>query len=1063
VLSVLGEPGITVGKDRHSFSGELVCRLAMALCAAYPEALTQDELGDVLWEHEPPPTWRSALRVHISRLRALLGTDPTGPQLRSTSAGYALAGEEGQLDFILFRDLVARSTVAPTVTDRLELLTAALSLWNGSSLLVTDHPVLRSFLDRLEGSRRAAERDRYRALIELSRHEEVVAELLGAKAEDRINEGCVEPLVAALILSDRRKEAQEILNEARDLLGASGLETGVGLQSLQRQLFAKEFEVLSVLRSENFAAMAERGQDTFVGRDVVLEELLVLVSEGTQWCLIEGDGGIGKSRVVDEVCRSMAADGASVLYASCIEYSPPGQLFKDLIASAAPGMSFTDLDPVESLGLCTESLGGRPLLLVVEDLHNVDLLSSKQLRRFLFQRRRDSLSVVISTRPGPWPPFIRELIIDFLVDSRTKHFVLEGFSREIVDEWLAVKFAGRRSRRWEIAGNIQRLSGGLPLLIELFLRKGNFDHLELNQDSLDHRVVPLVANLERSMTEQQSEIIAIGALCGLEFVVAVVAEVAGCSAAQLFDAADAAHRLGVTRKRNGQVVSFRHDLIREAIIWERSEVWRSRTHRRIAEVMTKRDLDEGSICLHLSSALTDAQDVAEVDEVLRRVERLQAASRWDTSTIALESCEKNVSTQPWLFTERSHFALLRLLGRSYEGSHDTAKARACFRRAVQVAGANIELISIISIDSAGGSLPYDGDAERLAWLRLSLGSSSLSQRQRLTVLAECVKLQAMVGVTADVMLACDEMLVLGAQFDDNEAIATVAYGQSVIQLLSPETNERLVTIRGVERTDPSLRSEVALTTLLVELVSVLELGQLSKAWVLHHELEAMTEQSQRPGEQWLARVVKSVLLDWEGREGEATVEANGARLLAERHEVRNGIEVWTVFALSRALRDDRWLELPVPGDQGAPSPTASGFGAAIALVMRSRLRVFDGFAADIQALVTRLAEEPKYLGWLGVVALTADANCYGPGDSAEELIALLLPYSGKMIVNGVAPAAVFGPVDFYLALLERQCNNRAAAREYSLRALSFAQSSSLMSWLDRLTQMVQQFEDDTSD
>ncbi len=1060
MLNVLGEPGVTTDSVRQRFSGELVGRLATALCAAYPEPLSQDELGHVLWDREAPPTWRSALRVHISRLRSLLRTDPTGPELRSTPTGYVLVGDENHFDFVVFRDLVARSTIAATVTQRHELLSTALGLWKGSAV-ASDHPMLCSFLDRLEKERRAAQGDRYRSLIELGCHGEVIGELLNVEAEDRVRDRFVEPLVGALILSDRRAEAREILNEATELLMASGRETGAGLQALQRQLLVKEFELSSEWRSANLSATAERQQEPFVGRDAVIGDVRRLIADGPRWCLIEGEGGIGKSRLVGELCRSIAIESVPILFGSCVEYSPPGQLFNDLIASAAPGMSFAGIDPVESMWLCIDSLGENPPLLVIEDIHNIDLLSSKQLRRFLFQRRSDSLSVAITTRPGPYPPFIRELIVDLLVSARTHHVVLECFTRETIDEWLAFTYAGRMSRRWELAGNIHRLSGGLPLLVELLFRSGDIE-LGLNPESLDGRFGPLVAALGRSLTEDQREIIAVGALCGLEFSTAVAAEVVGCSAAQLFDAVDTAYRLGVTLKRSGQLVSFRHDLIRQAIVSEQSELWRSRTHRRIAEVMVMRELDEGSLCLHLASSLTDAQGADEVDDVLRRVAQLQEASRWDTSTTALEICQQNLATQPWLFTRRSRFELFRLLGKSYEGSHDAARARECFRRAVEEANGEVELISTISIESAGGSLPFDGDEERLAWLRLSLSSNYLTARKRLTLLAEFVKLQAMVGLTEEVLEAHEEIVRLVAQFEDNEAVAIATYGRSVVLLLGSEARGRLIVSRAVDRSDTRLRSEVVLTSLLVEMVSVLELGQLATAWTLHQQMEAHTEQSQRPGEQWLARVVKSVLLDWEGREREATLEADSARQLAERHEVRNGIDVWTVFTLSRVLRDDLWLQVPVGGNENGGSPTERGFGSAIALVARSRRRLFDGFPEATRALVARLDEEPKFLGWLGVVTLTAEAHCNGPGESTEELLALLLPYSGTMVINGIAPAAVFGPVDFYLGSLERQRHHFDAAHDYAVRALTFAKSSGLVRWVDRLAGLVEQCETDMS-
>ena len=81
------------------------------------DVVPRERLIDELWGGEPPDTARTALQVHVSQLRKLLGSD----RIETRSPGYALHVEPGELDLERFQDLVAQAR-------RLEPATAAGSL-----------------------------------------------------------------------------------------------------------------------------------------------------------------------------------------------------------------------------------------------------------------------------------------------------------------------------------------------------------------------------------------------------------------------------------------------------------------------------------------------------------------------------------------------------------------------------------------------------------------------------------------------------------------------------------------------------------------------------------------------------------------------------------------------------------------------------------------------------------------------------------------------------------------------------------------------------------------------
>ena len=93
------------------------------------EAVSRDRLIDELWGDQPPETASTAIQVHISQLRKVLGRDVIVTQ----TPGYAVRLEAGQLDLARFEEAVAgaRGAAPAEAADRLR---EALGLWRGVPL-----------------------------------------------------------------------------------------------------------------------------------------------------------------------------------------------------------------------------------------------------------------------------------------------------------------------------------------------------------------------------------------------------------------------------------------------------------------------------------------------------------------------------------------------------------------------------------------------------------------------------------------------------------------------------------------------------------------------------------------------------------------------------------------------------------------------------------------------------------------------------------------------------------------------------------------------------------------
>src|SRR5690349_11567964 len=99
------------------------------------EVVSRDRLIEELWDGQAPETAATAIQVHVSQLRKVLGADVIVTQ----RPGYLLRASDGELDLRRFEDAVARARTA-SAAETAALLTEALALWRGAPLADLDAP-----------------------------------------------------------------------------------------------------------------------------------------------------------------------------------------------------------------------------------------------------------------------------------------------------------------------------------------------------------------------------------------------------------------------------------------------------------------------------------------------------------------------------------------------------------------------------------------------------------------------------------------------------------------------------------------------------------------------------------------------------------------------------------------------------------------------------------------------------------------------------------------------------------------------------------------------------------
>jgi DNA-binding SARP family transcriptional activator/streptogramin lyase len=209
--------------------------------------VSSDQLIDVLWGEDPPPTATHTLHVYVSDLRKLL-RDSGNVELVTEGHGYALRVPNDAIDLTRFSRRAEegrRALVDADLPRASEELRAAGAMWRGAPL--SDLPYggsLAHEIARLDELRLSAIEDRVEADLALGRHADLVGELTALTAANPLRERLRAQQVLAMYRSGRQAEALQSLGAFRQHLGTDlGIDPGPALQQLEVQILQHDPEL----------------------------------------------------------------------------------------------------------------------------------------------------------------------------------------------------------------------------------------------------------------------------------------------------------------------------------------------------------------------------------------------------------------------------------------------------------------------------------------------------------------------------------------------------------------------------------------------------------------------------------------------------------------------------------------------------------------------------------------------------------------------------------------------------------------------------------------------------
>jgi DNA-binding SARP family transcriptional activator len=417
------------------------------LLAARGHRVATDRLADLLWPRQQPRNAAGSLQTFVSALRRHLTHDRGRARELVVTEAEAYRFATGLVDFDLdrFDALVERSAGEPTRAAR-RSLEQALALVRGE--LLEDEPYAlwaQDLRGTYQGRVLGAHLDAADAALAELHYAAALAHTDAAAALDPFSERAQRTMMLALYALGRQHEALQAYRRFRARIDRElGLEPTAETRALESAVLRQE-DVRTLIPHPIESAREDAGEGPVrllgrAGELGILERAARRALSGSfALLLIEGEAGLGKTRLLDELATSLV--GVRVGRASCSElerhlpYVPFATALRDALTRAelnkqhraALGKIMPELTPASPLGEFAEidvlealvDVMGEygPLVLLLDDLQWADRATVTALS--YLQRRAAAIpaALVTAVRTEDVPPdhFSRRLKPDTIV------------------------------------------------------------------------------------------------------------------------------------------------------------------------------------------------------------------------------------------------------------------------------------------------------------------------------------------------------------------------------------------------------------------------------------------------------------------------------------------------------------------------------------------------------------------------------------------------------------------------------------------------------------------------
>jgi DNA-binding SARP family transcriptional activator/tetratricopeptide (TPR) repeat protein len=1070
---ILGPVEVLSGGRRVAIGDRRTRVLLAMLIVGRNQTVSLDALLDGLWPQGQPLSAKGSLHAYVSRLRGTLaGAGPLegGERIKRKPPGYELRTLDGEVDADRFERMLAMAEEAlrdSRFTSASSTLRDALRLRCGPVLgECHDEAFAQAEVARLEGMEVRAVERRVDADLALGRHATLAGEIEGLVAAHPLHERFREQLMLALYRSGRQADALAAYQDAHRVLAEElGLVPGPALRSMEAAILHQD---PAIDYDPPEPGQVTRGPFPFVGRKRPRQVLTTVWrrarSGERQLVIVEGELGIGKTRLATETAAAVTSEGGEILLGRAVgDALIPFLPFVEALSSYAAQLGPDRLRSIVGPGApyLAQLLPGLPIpgrhdrpgeaeaeasshrylmfeaavallnaiaapagaVLVLDDLHQADP-STMQLLEHVARHQSPARLLIIGTVTTP-PP-LAGILLDLAADGLGDRITLDGLGGEEVDQLLA-GVTGNGSTPAGLAREVTDLTAGVPLfVVEMARGLAELDTRQAQALAADlpvpERIQAILERRLRRVAPFVTSLLVTASVIGATFDAGVLAGLCRQPESAVAGQLEAAVAAGLVHQdvAAGQY-RFAHQLVQRVLLARVGAETRARLQGELAQILIGPNAPAGTapamVAYHFAQAARFHARQA-VTYAVQAGEHAMALLAFENAAVlyssALGSLRGFGDSDPHLESR-----ILVALGRAHQAAYQRSEAMAAYRRAGELAVSQDDSETLA--DAAWGLMASaefsSTDDDSVALFRRALAAFDTadgSLRARLTAGL------ARVLPSGDPEATSLARTAVGMARRVNQP-ATLAWVLSATVLVtwSPDNLRwrQAATDEVIALADQLGWVELAMDARNLRSAMFEELADFGRADSDRARVERWAAETRRPFFSGLACMRRAERALLEGRyhdaEDDATamlaagsqspdfIAAYGAQLLLLRRDQGRLEEIDALVARQLA-------EAPhIPGWQVAQAVVDNGLGRRSAA--RQRLAAL---AAD------RVAGLPRDWLWLATATLLADVCAdLGPLEPAEELRAALSAFSGQVAVLGHG-VAVIGAVDGPLGRLE---------------------------------------------
>ncbi|GIH19571.1 BTAD domain-containing putative transcriptional regulator [Rugosimonospora africana] len=686
-------------------------RLLAVLLAHAGQPTSTAGLIDLIWGEDPPASAVNVLHKYIGALRRLfdpsLATRRAESYLRRRGDGYMFVPDPGRLDLVTFREHVeaAKTAVAGRRHEAgLDRYLEALRLWRGpagagepreSSAMPIFVALENEFFDACLAAAGLA--------VMSGRLQQVLPALQIAAKMAPLHELIQASLIDALYAAGHRAEALAVFSTVRARLNEDlGITPGAALQAAHRRVLTAPVSPETGRPPHDDDRGMLAGRAGFVGRAEEIALLLRAVqSAGAEIVIVEGEPGVGKTSLLEEVGAEAERRGVLVVWGVCLEgggtpsmwpwLNAVGALLQTMPAPernerlAGPlGHLVTPSDDLlgpprlldggaqfrmfeEVVSVVGQVAAQRPALIVVDDLQWADVTSLKLFSHL--GTRLPAATTLMGVLRDRAPAPSSELSQTLSKISRAQGHRRVRLKQLTLDEVteLVRRETGQEPDPEAVDDIYARTEGNaffVRELCRLLADRGALSEKVATRAGVPSAVRDIVRIRTADLGDDIHDLLQVAAVAGRTVALAVLAHATGSDVQTCLDRLDPLEGLGVLGPLPGDPFSFRfaHDLIREAISEMVPRRRAASLHLRIADALEQTNFSDDFVAertaFHLWAAGPVADPVRTAGALLRAGRHAAAKSAFEAAQRHLQSAVQVARTAGLAELELSALSLL---------------------------------------------------------------------------------------------------------------------------------------------------------------------------------------------------------------------------------------------------------------------------------------------------------------------------------------------------------------------------------------------------------------------